>query len=44
MTIDLKIGEECPQVGVGGTHSEAYYDDGRCCWCDSKPDEDDDED
>ena len=28
-----EIGSECPQVGVGGAHSDAYYDDGECCWC-----------
>ena len=27
----------CPQVGYGGRHSEAYYDDGACAWCGAKP-------
>lgn len=24
---------QCPMAGVGGFHSEAYYDDGSCKWC-----------
>ena len=24
---------DCPQIGVGGRHSEAYYDDSACAWC-----------
>ena len=24
---------ECPAVGVGGVHSDEWYDDGRCAWC-----------
>lgn len=23
----------CPQVGNGGWHSAAFYDDGPCAWC-----------
>lgn len=24
---------ECPAVGVGGIHSDEWYEDGRCAWC-----------
>lgn len=27
------LSSECPATGVGGTHSEAWYDDGECQFC-----------
>lgn len=27
----------CPQIGNGGLHSEAYFDDGSCAFCGACP-------
>jgi hypothetical protein len=28
---------DCLAVGVGGVHSDAFFDDGRCQWCGADP-------
>jgi hypothetical protein len=35
--LDAAMRDHCPQIGTGGYHSAAFYDDGCCAWCGSKP-------